>query len=442
MSARYQPHKYLTPLLLLLGSATLLVLGWHHFAADAVLGITTDSPFTVEVIDDRTVVDNEGASRAELTHENGRFIVDCTIGEGYEWPFCEFQVVLGYPPKGLDLTRYDSIKVSLWVEDQSDFQMRIFLRNFNPAYSTVGNYQSLKLQELAFTLGDEQRSYAAKLSQFTVVSWWSNQFPLAIEHAGADMSNVSVLSVATGGHVRPGHYSVVIERIEFTGKLISEASLRLIIILVWVGCIFLYLILDSLLTRRELALSKRRHISLRNINDALRLEKDNFAQMALHDPLTGALNRHGLSDALMNHIKNEESQLPPWSIVFMDIDHFKNINDQHGHTVGDQVIKEFAAQVQKQIKRNDLLTRWGGEEFLLILPGTRSMDALEVVERLREYLTAFPWPKGLNLTCSFGVTEHLPSEDLGTAIKRADEAMYTAKKNGRDRIEVKQASET
>ncbi|MBV2129015.1 GGDEF domain-containing protein [Arsukibacterium indicum] len=439
MGTRYQPHKYLNLLLLLLGSATLLVLVWHQFAAEAVLAITTDSPYTVEAVDDRSVIENEESSRVKLTRENGQFIVDCTIGEGYEWPFCEFQVILGYPPGGLNLTRYDSVRIKMWVEDQSDFQMRLFLRNFNPAYSTVGNFQSLKLQELAFKLGHEQHSYAAKLSQFTVASWWSNQFPLTIEHAGADISNVSVLSVATSGHVQPGRYRIVIESIEFTGQLISEASLRLVIILVWTACIFLYLVLDSVLTRRELALSRHHHISLSNINEALLIEKDNFAQMALYDPLTGVLNRRGLSDALMDRLQNEESELSPWSIVFMDIDHFKNINDKYGHAVGDQVIEQFTAQVQRQIKRNDLLTRWGGEEFLLILPGTHSTDALEVVERLRDHLTTFPWPKGLKLTCSFGVTEYSINENLSVAIKRADEAMYTAKQKGRDRVEVRQA---
>jgi diguanylate cyclase (GGDEF)-like protein len=124
------------------------------------------------------------------------------------------------------------------------------------------------------------------------------------------------------------------------------------------------------------------------------------------------------------------------AVVFMDIDHFKRINDQHGHDTGDEVLKRFVTVIRGEVRASDRLVRWGGEEFLLLCPETDVAHAVTMVQKLRAALSMREWPHGLHVTSSFGVTSLKPDEDFGEAIKRADGALYVAKSNGRNRVEV------
>jgi len=126
----------------------------------------------------------------------------------------------------------------------------------------------------------------------------------------------------------------------------------------------------------------------------------------------------------------------PMTLVFIDIDHFKRINDGLGHDTGDQVIRGLAELVRSAVQREDLFARWGGEEFLLVFRDTPGPNGAAIAERLRERIADAAWPADLRITCSFGVAEWHRGEDLNEGIKRADEAMYRAKKGGRDRVEI------
>jgi diguanylate cyclase (GGDEF)-like protein len=172
------------------------------------------------------------------------------------------------------------------------------------------------------------------------------------------------------------------------------------------------------------------------INKALQLEARDLANQAHTDPLTGALNRQGLREVLMRRLHVAERGGEEMAVVFMDLDHFKRINDQYGHDAGDEVLKRFATVIRGEVRSSDKLVRWGGEEFLLLCPETDVAHAVTMLEKLRTALAGQAWPHGLRVTSSFGVTSLKPDEDIGAAIKRADGALYLAKSNGRNRVEV------
>jgi diguanylate cyclase (GGDEF)-like protein len=350
-------------------------------------------------------------------------------------------ITLGAGPHGVDLSGYDSVK--LWVDyrgPEPRQQVRFYVMNHNPAFSKPEVLESAKVQEIFYD-PSLYKPLEIKLSQFTVASWWSNEHPIPIEYAGLEFDNVIAVEIATGGNVIPGEHRIVVERVEFHGKLISAATFRLIIITVWLLAVFGYLLTYALVTRRQLAASDRSHLTLQRVNEALRLQTNVYRRLSRRDPLTGVLNRQGLGDDLVRAAKRGDDRLFPLSLVFMDIDHFKRINDEHGHNVGDQVLREFARLVKSHIQRDDLFARWGGEEFLLICPLTQPQDAQAIAERLRQLFAAHGWPLGLRVTSSFGVAPARAGEDLIESIKRADEAMYRAKKNGRNRVEIHAAQE-
>jgi diguanylate cyclase (GGDEF)-like protein len=179
--------------------------------------------------------------------------------------------------------------------------------------------------------------------------------------------------------------------------------------------------------------------SLKNNETNLRLAHDDAQIAARTDALTGAPNRRHILEAGEGLIRQCRELRLPCSLAVLDLDHFKSVNDTHGHAVGDTVLREFVAHCQPLLRAGDLLGRLGGEEFLLLLPTTRWPIAVAVCDRLRQCLMPLPLDgKGGELTYSFsaGVAEVQPKEDLATLMRRADEAMYRAKHAGRARTKV------
>lgn len=147
------------------------------------------------------------------------------------------------------------------------------------------------------------------------------------------------------------------------------------------------------------------------------------------DPLTGLPNRR----ALYGQIETALTGTAPCSVVLLDIDHFKRVNDVYGHPTGDEVLVWVAGQLRAGLRAGDVPGRWGGEEFLLLLPGTGPADAWAVAERLRAALHATPHPQVGEVTVSLGVSGAQPGDDLGSLTRRADAALYEAKRQGRNR---------
>jgi diguanylate cyclase (GGDEF)-like protein len=119
-----------------------------------------------------------------------------------------------------------------------------------------------------------------------------------------------------------------------------------------------------------------------------------------------------------------------------DIDRFKNVNDVHGHLIGDEVLKELAGLVEKNTRATDVFARWGGEEFVKVLPNTKLKEARALAQSLRELIEKHVFVNDLKLTCSFGVAEFLQGDTQESVMKKADEALYRAKNNGRNRVEI------
>ena len=176
------------------------------------------------------------------------------------------------------------------------------------------------------------------------------------------------------------------------------------------------------------------------LNQALQLETKELAGQAYIDPLTGALNRQGLRDLLVKQWQTPAPQVEAAAIILIDLDHFKRINDTHGHPVGDEVLRRFSAMVRGEIRSSDKLVRWGGEEFLIVCPSTSAFQAEQLAEKLRQSMEHLSWPVKLSVTAAFGVTSLGSGEDIGEAIARADDALYRAKHRGRNCVEVAAAA--
>jgi diguanylate cyclase (GGDEF)-like protein len=159
-------------------------------------------------------------------------------------------------------------------------------------------------------------------------------------------------------------------------------------------------------------------------------------RQALVDGLTGLANRRAASDALQAEVARARRLDAPLSVVLSDLDGFKDVNDVHGHAVGDEVLKVFAAVLGDTLRESDVAGRWGGEEFLLLLPGADEDGAARLAERVRGELAArsIPGAPGLRVTASFGVAEYSRGSDTDQLVAAADQALYRAKRSGKNRV--------
>lgn len=153
------------------------------------------------------------------------------------------------------------------------------------------------------------------------------------------------------------------------------------------------------------------------------------------DSLTGLWNRKKTSEVALSEIVRFKRYGSPLSMILADIDNFKSVNDVYGHALGDAVLKEFSFRAQSCVRDTDVLGRWGGEEFLVILPFSEEHSAEQVAERIRKAVSESPLC-GVNVTVSLGVAEFAPQDSFSDWFQRADLAIYSAKRNGRNRVEV------
>lgn len=160
-------------------------------------------------------------------------------------------------------------------------------------------------------------------------------------------------------------------------------------------------------------------------------------QSALRDPLTGAGNRIAMEQTLQREIDMSRRHQQPLSVLMLDIDHFKRVNDSHGHSAGDDVLKAIAATIKAQLRNVDMVFRYGGEEFLVLLSNTSREAAAMVGERLRYATQAAEYYADgqlIELTVSLGCSTLLPGESADSLLRRADSALYVAKREGRNRL--------
>lgn len=191
----------------------------------------------------------------------------------------------------------------------------------------------------------------------------------------------------------------------------------------------------------------------RHIEDALRTSEDRYRQLSLQlenknkqlseslliDPLTGIYNRQYFDKRIVEELETADRYGFPLSLIFFDLDHFKNVNDQFGHDAGDNVLVLLSETVRRFVRKSDVFARWGGEEFVILMTHTGIRGARAAAEKIRQATACMVFPDIGSVTISLGVVEHVQNEFVQSWFKRADHALYRAKQEGRNRVCISDA---
>ena len=176
--------------------------------------------------------------------------------------------------------------------------------------------------------------------------------------------------------------------------------------------------------------------SLQEALATIQKQNDQLFELANVDALTNIYNRRRLNEALGEYSESHKQHNKQFSVVILDIDNFKKINDTYGHNVGDSVLKEVSELIRANIRAKDVLGRWGGEEFMLVLAETTVEEAALVAENLRALLDNHHFNSVGSVSASFGIASCVQQDNMEHLVNQADQALYTAKERGRNRVEV------
>ncbi|WP_017223095.1 GGDEF domain-containing protein [Moritella dasanensis] len=413
---------------------TLVILVWYHFRANTKTCTVTPDNFRFLNIDDSS---KGGLSSSAINFKDGKAYLTCEVvkDSDYPWPYCEVEINLSDSLfQGIDFSVYNKISLDIdYTTTHANKRLRVYIRNSHPAYTRGDERTSLKFNGIEYTPGFGEGAKAILLDTFQVLTWWIADNNIDLEHASADFSNVPIIEIATASGVTEGSFEIIINSIEFQGVWIEESTLLKGLLYTWLFLIIGFILYEQSKLYRRLKKSHQRAGRLFKLNQNLTETNVKFSELANRDPLTGALNRNAVQGWLKDMAQQVRWGKQDFSALFIDIDYFKHVNDEYGHQVGDDILREFVLVISTHIRSNDHLVRWGGEEFIVFFPDTNSQQASNKAESLRHIIESHQWCHHKSLTCSIGVAQ-MGQERITEMIARADEALYKAKGSGRNKV--------
>ncbi|KJY84930.1 diguanylate cyclase [Vibrio galatheae] len=381
-----------------------------------------------------------GISTSSIETTDSDIVLNCTLNksDAYQWPYCGITVQLGESVhQGLNLRRYHTIRLNIdfsQLDSDQEPNLRLYLRNFNPEYSVEDNEYSQKYNGLSYAPGVDNGVIDIPIANLQVLTWWLADNHIPIEHSAPEFTNITKLELATGSNQFVGQYQMTVKSVELVGNYVEGETLMLVLLVFWVSLALVYSAIEIRRSHQLILRSQFRHDHLRKLNSELQEQNIHFAELAHRDALTGAMNRYSIREWLNTHFEGDLGQQKALSALYLDIDHFKDVNDKYGHTMGDDILREFTMVILGILSPSERLVRWGGEEFVVFCPGFDLKEASELAEKIRHRIESHIWVHGDPLTTSIGVASRSSDERTNEMLTRADEALYTAKRKGRNRV--------
>ena len=420
---------------LLMVAITAVMMAWAHWGMNR--SVVYDMNNTTLAWVNSDALDG-GDSQATLQQDYS-FKMRCEINEPSvaEFPYCNLGIALSSDAQnGVDLTKFDSIHITMEHKSTSTDTPRLYLNHFYADPEEFRRPFKMNMSEIS-NVASGIRTYQINLNDLVVPFWWVCESQDS--NALVNVTNVREMLVSTGAETHGRVVELGIHRVEFRGKWMSEETLYRVLLIAWMFWIVGMLIFRFYKLSSLSSSLRERSARLQKANIELGGKAAELKIAATTDELTGLLNRAGIKEVIDKGVQDHLAERGSFSVVLLDIDHFKKINDHYGHNVGDRVLRQIAQCLENRCRKSDFPSRWGGEEFLLVCVNTGENEAKNFAESLRQEIREFEFSHGQTVTCSVGVA-HFTGDDVDAVIKKADIALYQAKRNGRDRVELYESS--
>ena len=372
---------------------------------------------------------------------DGRPIGGWVDERNYEWQcevpadgkghMCGFNVLLGLEEfsEGIDLSHYEEVHVDLTYRGE-DPRLRFYIRNYEPGFSNINDMQTSKFNNVHISTRFINDKLVLSLSEMFVAEWWITDFQVPREKSKPDFRHAQAFGVDLSYPGTAGKHEFKLNRLEFVGYWIPKEQWYLGIMLMWILALLVYSAIKFIRLVRQMHQEKQQIDHLAKENDLLAEQSKKYKKLSTIDHLTGLLNRHGVTEYL-DQRKSDDRQM---AMLVIDIDFFKKINDSFGHDVGDQVLRKISAIIRSHLRPEDQAGRWGGEEFVIILPDTDADAAYQYAENLRLAVAREKMPpndkESVTISLGVGATSGLlPFHQL---FRHVDLALYRAKASGRN----------
>jgi diguanylate cyclase (GGDEF)-like protein len=369
-----------------------------------------------------------GKTTAEWVDER-RLSFKCIAAvDGIAQPYCGLSINLAKAVEGKDYSKYERMEVKINYKGDNRL-LRLRMNNFNPTHPKSGNRETLKGLDVIF-LTEETRQ------------------PLAIHNHGwiaSENSEVNNNIVYIGIDVVPpmavGEHYIHVQYMDLYGELLPPGTWYLGVALIWLMSNVLFIARHLIVQERRIRNDAKRLSTLAHFSNNLQQQSQRYKLLSNTDPLTGALNRNGFAAEMSQRVANGK-MIRNTTMMVIDLDHFKRINDSHGHDAGDAVLRETTQIIHKNTRATDLFVRWGGEEFILFCEGVDSQQAIALAEKIRVSVEAMKMRYRediIPVTVSIGIAIAEPQESFDDLFHRADQALYRAKHRGRNCITLSES---
>lgn len=351
----------------------------------------------------------------------------CELREGYAYPFCGVELLFDpeHHRQGFDFSGFQTLTLTMSYQGSAN-TLRLHLKNHDPRYSIAGRSETSKFNKIDFPAPGKHQRLQFRLADVSVADWWLTANNIPPELSAPQLDNVISIALQIGDGSRPGKHNIQIHSIKLEGSRLSQAHWYLAILTAW-------LILTGMFLIHRISTLKK-DLSARQALQAITLSQAKQAEEAArHDHLTQVYNRTGVAQHFDRTIKEAPDRVSV-AVILVDVDCFKLLNDRYGHNYGDDVLASFAQILKRNVRSDDIVGRWGGEEFIIICKDVDEGSAMELADKVRSRIEHFHFGECERVTASFGVYCHSAEHvDLAELVRKADRALYEAKQSGRNR---------
>ena len=323
-----------------------------------------------------------------------------------------------------DLSWVDRFEIKIRSNRLNGEHVSLYVRNFEPQVSVGDDSTSSKYNETLLSLSNKMETIAVKLDDFTVPTWWRKRFDVRGDAAHLSFDNVELFEFNVNS---AGEGEIEIASIRCLGNWINPATLNQGLLWTWMGGMLIGIIFRMLNLKKKLDDKTVRESHLVAHNNLLISESATYHELARRDPLTGLFNRYGLETEL-EELSSKDCF--DYTMLLFDLDKFKEINDNRGHSYGDRVLFDVATIVRSMLGERDIVARWGGDEFLVMLNNRTAKQASDFAEEIRQSIST----SDLVYSCSFGICKFEIDSDFESTFSKADSALYDSKNSGRNKV--------